>query len=455
MRLRRMLPALLAVLLTVTLGVSASSWDSSWAQSAPTVEVESVGRTQVVLKKITGGYGDAEYAWGYTEAEPDTQWTTKRVFMDLKPGETYYFFARFAGDGEYAPSEQSDPVRVVTESESQEPEDMENVSVRDVTKVYDGEPAEVQVTVPGGAYIYYREGTSGDYDLEEFPEYTDVGTYKVGYRVEMYGYGDVTGTVTVKITPVTPTVTLEDKTLGYTGKSQSMYGAKVTGIEGEAYSGTVTYTYYSDSACTQGETTTAPKDPGTYYVIATAGAKGNYGTASSEPAKLVIREGSGLTGDAAASTGSGGSSYTITATCGAGGTLEPSGAVPAPKGKNVSFTAKPEKGYVVDDVLVDGKSIGSVGVYTFRNIQGDHTMEVTFRRTVAETTVPTETATEEPTTAPTTEAAVETTLPQPQEKPAKKGMPIMIPILLTVLAFGAIGAGIYVYKKYGDEEDIF
>lgn len=455
MRLRRILPALLAVLLAMTLWVSADTWNSKWAQSAPTLEVESVGQTQVVLKKVTGGYGNAEYAWGFTDEEPDTQWTTKRVFMDLEPGETYYFFARFAGDSEYAPSDQSDPVQVVTGSDSQGSEDLEDITIQDVTKEYDGEPAEVQVNIPGGAYIYYREGTSGDYDLEEFPECINAGTYKIGYRVEMYGYGDVTGTVTVKITPITPTVTLEDKTLSYTGKSQSMYGAKVTGIDGETYRGTVTYTYYTNSACTEGETTTAPKDPGTYYVIASASAKGNYGSATSDPAKLVIREGSGLVGDPTTSTSTGGVSYTITATCGEGGVLEPSGAVPAPKGKNVSFTAKPEKGYVVDDVLVDGKSIGSVGVYTFRNIQGDHTLEVSFRRTVAETTAPTEEPTEEPTTLPTTETTIETTLPQVQEKPSKKGMPIIIPILLTILAFGAIGAGVYVYKKYGDEEDLF
>ncbi len=455
MRLRKILPALLAVLLTLNLCVSADTWNDKWEQSAPTLEVESVGKTQVVLKKLVGGYGDAEYAWGFTSEEPDTQWTTKRVFMDLEPGEIYYFFARFAGDDEYAPSDWSDPVQVVMESDDQSSEDLENVSIQDVTKEYDGEPAEIQVNIPGGAYIYYREGTSGDYDLEEFPECINAGTYKIGYRVEMYGYGDVTGTVTVKITQATPTVTLEDKTLGYTGKSQSMYGAKVTGIDGENCRGTVSYTYYSDSACTQGETTTAPTAPGTYYVIASTSARGNYGAASSKPAKLVIRESSGLAGDPTTSTAAGGTSYTITASCGAGGTLEPSGAVPAPKGKNVSFTAKPEKGYVVDDVLVDGKSIGSVGVYTFRNIQGDHTLQVTFRRTVAETTAPTEAPTEEPTTMPTTEATVETTLPQVQEKPSKKGMPIIIPILLTVLAFGAIGAGVYVYKKYGDEEDLF
>lgn len=85
---------------------------------------------------------------------------------------------------------------------------------------------------------------------------------------------------------------------------------------------------------------------------------------------------------------------------------------------------------------MDGKSIGSVGVYTFTNVKANHTIEATFRRTVAETTAPTTEPTTAPTetTVPTTEATVPETT-QPEAQPAKKhGIPIIVPILLVVLA---------------------
>ena len=418
------------------------------------MKIESVGQTQVIVRKVTGGHGTAEYAWGWSKEGPDTDWTEKRVFLDLEPGDTYYFYARFAGDDQYQPSEASAPKKVVMTQE------MGDIQVRDTTMEYSGKIATVHVSIPHGASISYREDDSGDYDLTTFPEYTKVGTYEVGYLVEKPGYEDVTGTVTVKITPATPTIALEGKTVNYTGYGQSLGGAEITGVNGESYQGGVTYTYYTDSKCTKGATTDAPKEPGTYYVKASIRATGNYTAAESNPAKFVIRKASS-SGESTKPTTStkptastqptaaSGTTYTIRATAGTGGSLEPSGQVAAAKGKSISFTAKPEDGFVVDDVKVDGKSMGSVGVYTFRDVQAGHTIEVTFRRTVAETTAPTQPSTEA-TTLPTeteVEAPTESTAPV-EQKPAKKKISIAVPILLTVLAFGAIGGGIVVYKKF-------
>lgn len=448
MNIRRILPALLALVLAVPMWAAASVWDDGGVQEAPAVEIESVGSTQVVLKKLTGGHGQAQYAWGYTEAAPDTPWTEKRVFIELEPGETYYFFARYAATDGYAASDQSEPVKVVTKESGGDSVQTGDLVIKGTTKVYDGKPAVIQVSIPDGSSVYYREGDSGSYNLDTFPEYTDVGTYTVGYQVETNGNADVSGEVTVKITPAEPTITLEDKTVDYTGKVQAMSGAKISGVSGEDYRTAVIYTYYSDSSCIK--KVTSPKEAGTYYVVANVPARGNYAAAESNTAKFVIRDGKDSTGttETTGGTSTGGVTYTITASCGEGGTLTPSGAVTAPKGKNVSFAAKPEKGYVVEDVLIDGKSMGSVGVYTFRNIQENHTMEVTFRKTVAETTAPTEEPTEE-TTLPTQETTVPpATEPEAQQKPAKKHIPAAIPILMTVLAFGAIGIGVYVYKQY-------
>ena len=88
-------------------------------------------------------------------------------------------------------------------------------------------------------------------------------------------------------------------------------------------------------------------------------------------------------------------------------------------------------------------------MYTFRDVQAGHTIEVTFRRTVAETTAPTEPSTEATTLPTETEVEVPTESTAPvEQKPAKKKISIAVPILLTVLAFGTIGGGIVVYKKF-------
>ena len=79
-------------------------------------------------------------------------------------------------------------------------------------------------------------------------------------------------------TEVTPTVTLSPRSgMVYTGSSQSANTATVS-----PDGGAVTYTYYTDSSCTTGGTTTAPTNAGNYYVKATvAGVAGVTTSASS------------------------------------------------------------------------------------------------------------------------------------------------------------------------------
>ena len=70
--------------------------------------------------------------------------------------------------------------------------------------------------------------------------------------------------------------------------------------------------------------------------------------------------------------------YTITATAGTGGSINPSGAVAVTEGSNLTFTITPYEGYEISDVLVDGTSEGAVTSYTFPNIQQNHTIQVSF-----------------------------------------------------------------------------
>ncbi len=72
------------------------------------------------------------------------------------------------------------------------------------------------------------------------------------------------------------------------------------------------------------------------------------------------------------------SCYTIKATAGAGGSISPSGDVSVREGSDQTFSITPDKGYAVSNVKIDGRSIGAVKSYTFENVTGSHTIEVTF-----------------------------------------------------------------------------
>jgi len=71
--------------------------------------------------------------------------------------------------------------------------------------------------------------------------------------------------------------------------------------------------------------------------------------------------------------------YTIAATSGNGGSIDPAGNIKVKYGTDKEFTMNPDEGYEVDDVLVDDVSIGAVTFYKFENVTADHTIHVTFK----------------------------------------------------------------------------
>ena len=75
--------------------------------------------------------------------------------------------------------------------------------------------------------------------------------------------------------------------------------------------------------------------------------------------------------------------YTITATAGYGGTITPNGEVTVYEGDNKSFTIVANGGYRIASVLVDevdvtATVIAANGVYTFTNVNANHTIAATF-----------------------------------------------------------------------------
>ena len=72
--------------------------------------------------------------------------------------------------------------------------------------------------------------------------------------------------------------------------------------------------------------------------------------------------------------------YTIKATSGTGGSISPSGNVSVREGRDRTFTITPDKGYAISNVKIDGKSIGAVKSYTFKNVRRNHAIEVIFTK---------------------------------------------------------------------------
>jgi hypothetical protein len=70
--------------------------------------------------------------------------------------------------------------------------------------------------------------------------------------------------------------------------------------------------------------------------------------------------------------------FSITASAGANGTINPSGVVVVDYGDSQLFTITPNEGFLVADVLVDGSSVGAVTSYTFSGIAANHTIRATF-----------------------------------------------------------------------------
>ena len=72
--------------------------------------------------------------------------------------------------------------------------------------------------------------------------------------------------------------------------------------------------------------------------------------------------------------------YTIKASAGTNGTISPAGWCSVVENGSQTFTFTPDKGYTVAKVLVDGKSVGAVKSYTFKDVTKDHTIEVIFMK---------------------------------------------------------------------------
>ncbi|MDP2884769.1 MAG: FG-GAP-like repeat-containing protein [Ignavibacteria bacterium] len=72
------------------------------------------------------------------------------------------------------------------------------------------------------------------------------------------------------------------------------------------------------------------------------------------------------------------SDYSITSTAGPNGSITPPGLATVNQGGSASFAVSPNTNYHIEDVLVDGASVGAVSSYLFSNVTASHTIAATF-----------------------------------------------------------------------------
>lgn len=74
--------------------------------------------------------------------------------------------------------------------------------------------------------------------------------------------------------------------------------------------------------------------------------------------------------------------FTITASAGVGGDIDPSGEVSVDRGKDKTFDISADRGFLISDVVVDKVSLGPLDAYKFEDVQSDHSIEARFRRSL-------------------------------------------------------------------------
>lgn len=70
--------------------------------------------------------------------------------------------------------------------------------------------------------------------------------------------------------------------------------------------------------------------------------------------------------------------YTIAATAGTGGSINPSGVVTVDYLDSSKFTITPAQGFIIDSIIVDGSYVGKQSSYTFYQVMANHTIRAVF-----------------------------------------------------------------------------
>jgi uncharacterized protein (DUF2147 family) len=141
-------------------------------------------------------------------------------------------------------------------------------------------------TGTGNTYTYTYLGTGSTTYASSATKPTNAGTYSVTASLSPSGdgnYSAATASAAFTIAQAIPTVTPTIGTYAYSGVAQGP-GAATNSGTGITY----TYSYSGTGITTYDPSATKPKDGGTYTVIATVSANGNYTSASSSATAFRI-----------------------------------------------------------------------------------------------------------------------------------------------------------------------
>ena len=223
-----------------------------------------------------------------------------------------------------------------------------------------------------GAVTYAITDVDGQATIDADGKLTPVkvGTVKVkATKAEDANYNAITSAeVEITITRATPTGAPKYTAITTSGKTLADAGLTTTGSTLTPNAGTLVWV---DNAGNVLPDTTAVAANTTYKWLFTP-TDANYTTLTGS-IELYHKS----------SSGGGGwyyTYYTIKATAGTNGSISPSGWTSVRDGRDQTFTITPDKGYAVAKVLVDGKSVGAVKSYTFKNVTKDHTIEAIFMK---------------------------------------------------------------------------
>uniref|UniRef100_UPI0040478540 hypothetical protein n=1 Tax=Algoriphagus sp. TaxID=1872435 RepID=UPI0040478540 len=141
-------------------------------------------------------------------------------------------------------------------------------------------------TGTGSTYAYTYEGTGSTSYAASSTRPTNAGTYSVTVSLSASGDGNyttATASAAFTIAQAIPTVTPTIGTYAYSGTAQGPSEATNTGT-GSTY----TFSYSGTGSTSYGPSVTRPTNGGTYTVIATVAANGNYTIASSSATAFRI-----------------------------------------------------------------------------------------------------------------------------------------------------------------------
>ena len=339
--------------------------------------------TDLSAKTITPDYSDlpAGQTWTYSTPTPTTSGTAAVTGTSIGADTGVLSYTLTAGA-------KDDTVKWTVTISSHNYADF----TKDVTLTLTDKDDQAALTLTGGTTVVYGQtlqlGTSGgsgtgtvtyavtngtgEATIDATGKLTPVkvGTVKVtATKAGDASYNSITSAeVEITITRATPTGEPKYTAITTSGKTLADAGLTTAGSTLNPNAGTLVWV---DNTGTVLPGTTAVAANTTYKWLFTP-TDANYTTLTGSIELYHV------------STGGGGgwyyTYYTIKATAGTNGSISPSGWTSVRDGRDQTFTITPDKGYAVAKVLVDGKSVGAVKSYTFKNVTKDHTIEAVFMK---------------------------------------------------------------------------